>query len=88
VWSAISGLALAAGPVIGWALVGAWSWRGVFAFNAAIGVVALVGVRVILPEVVTPRHQRLDIPGVFWGAAALTAATFATIEGETQGYGV
>jgi EmrB/QacA subfamily drug resistance transporter len=88
VWSAISGLALAAGPVIGGALVGAWSWRGVFAFNVAIGVVALAGVRLILPESVTPRHQRLDIPGFFWAAAAVTAATFATIEGETQGYHV
>ena len=44
VWAAVSGLALAAGPVIGGALVGLWSWRAVFVFNVVAGVVALVGV--------------------------------------------
>lgn len=86
VWSAISGLALAAGPVIGGALVGVWSWRAVFLFNVAIGIVALIGVWRILPEITTPARRRLDTAGFFWAAAALTAATFATIEGETEGY--
>jgi EmrB/QacA subfamily drug resistance transporter len=86
VWSAIAGLALAAGPVIGGLLVGAWSWRAIFVFNVIVGAVAILGVRVILPEVLTPRRQRLDIAGFFWGAIAITSATFATIVGETEGY--
>lgn len=87
VWSAISGLALAAGPVIGGLLVGVWSWRAVFVFNVAVGLIAIVGVRTILPEIVTPRRQRLDVGGFFWAAASVTAAVFATILGETDGYG-
>ncbi|HET9077294.1 MAG TPA: MFS transporter [Acidimicrobiales bacterium] len=87
VWSAISGLALAAGPIIGGLLVGVWSWRGVFAFNVAAGVLAVIGVRAVLPEFITPRRQRLDLGGFFWAAVAVTAATFATIFGETEGYG-
>lgn len=87
VWSAISGLALAAGPIIGGLLVGVWSWRGVFVFNVAAGVIAIAGVRAVLPEFATPRSQRLDVGGFFWAAAAVTAATFATILGETSGYG-
>ena len=87
VWSAISGLALAAGPVIGGLLVGAWSWRAVFVFNVAAGAVAMVGVRVVLPESVAPSRRRLDLGGFFWAAVAVTAATFATILGETSGYG-
>ena len=42
VWAAVSGLALALGPVIGGALVGVWSWRGIFWFNLAFGLAALV----------------------------------------------
>jgi EmrB/QacA subfamily drug resistance transporter len=87
VWSAVSGLALAAGPVIGGALVGLWSWRAVFVFNIVLGLIALVGVRVILPESVNERRRRIDVPGFILGAVALIAATFATISGETYGYG-
>jgi EmrB/QacA subfamily drug resistance transporter len=87
VWSAVSGLALAAGPVIGGALVGLWSWRAVFVFNVVLGVIALLGVHLILPEIVNENRRRLDVAGFFLGAAALTAGTFAIIAGETSGYG-
>jgi EmrB/QacA subfamily drug resistance transporter len=86
VWSAVSGLALAAGPVIGGALVGLWSWRAVFVFNVVIGVIALIGVRVILPESHNEQRRRLDVAGFLLAAAALIAGTFATIAGETYGY--
>ncbi|MGH9114328.1 MAG: MFS transporter, partial [Acidimicrobiales bacterium] len=86
VWSAVSGLALALGPVIGGALVGLWSWRLVFVFNIAVGLLALAGVRAVLPEIVTPTRRRFDVPGFLLGAFAITAATFATIVGETEGY--
>ena len=42
VWAAVSGLALALGPVIGGAIVGAWSWRGIFWFNLFFGLAALL----------------------------------------------
>jgi EmrB/QacA subfamily drug resistance transporter len=86
VWAAVSGLALAAGPVVGGALVGLWSWRAVFVFNVAVGLVAIAGVYVILPEVANHDRRRLDVGGFVLGASALTAATFATIAGETSGY--
>ena len=38
VWAAVSGLALALGPVIGGALVGFSSWRAIFWFNLGFGV--------------------------------------------------
>ena len=86
VWSAISGLALAAGPVVGGVLVGIWSWRAVFVFNVVLGLVALAGVRLILPESSSPTRRRLDEWGFFWAAMAVTAAVFATIFGETDGF--
>lgn len=87
VWSAISGLALAAGPVIGGVLVGLWSWRAIFFFNVVVGVVALVGVRLTLPEFRSESRRRLDEGGFFWAATAVTAAVFATMFGETHGFG-
>lgn len=89
VWSAIAGLALAAGPVIGGILVGIWSWRAVFWFNVIVGLVSLAGVKLVLPEIVSDQRRRrpLDERGFFWAAAAVTAAVFATIFGETEGFG-
>ncbi|MGH9299306.1 MAG: MFS transporter [Acidimicrobiales bacterium] len=87
VWAAVSGLALAAGPVIGGALVGLWSWRAVFWFNLFFGLVALAGAALILPENADPqRGRRFDYLGFLLGAGSLACATFATIAGETAGY--
>jgi EmrB/QacA subfamily drug resistance transporter len=85
-WAAVSGLALALGPVIGGGLVGFWSWRAVFWFNLAFGAVALVAAAIVLPERADPVKARLDWGGFILGAAALATATFATIMGETAGY--
>jgi EmrB/QacA subfamily drug resistance transporter len=86
VWAAVSGLALALGPVIGGVLAGVWSWRAVFWFNLFFGLVALAGAAWVLPENADPGNRRLDIPGFVLGAGALASASFAVIAGETAGY--
>jgi EmrB/QacA subfamily drug resistance transporter len=86
-WTAISGLALAAGPIIGGTLVGVWNWRAVFWFNLFFGALALAGAAVVLPESSDPRRdRRFDYGGFVLGAASLGCATFAVIAGETSGY--
>jgi EmrB/QacA subfamily drug resistance transporter len=87
VWAAVSGLALAVGPVLGGALVGVWSWRAIFWFNQAFGLTALAAAAVILPESADPDARRVDTAGALLGAAALAALVFAVIEGESAGYG-
>jgi EmrB/QacA subfamily drug resistance transporter len=86
IWAAVSGLALALGPVIGGVLVGLWSWHAVFWFNLIFGALAFVAAAIVLPENADPVRARLDLPGFFLGALALGSATFATISGETAGY--
>ena len=86
VWAAISGLALAAGPVIGGVLVGLWSWRAVFWFNLFFGLLALAGAIAVLPENSDPSRREKDIGGFAFGIAGTACATFATIAGETSGY--
>ncbi|MCK4176644.1 MFS transporter [Aciditerrimonas ferrireducens] len=85
-WAAVSGLALATGPVIGGVLAGAWSWRAIFWFNVAFGLLALVAGAALLPESADPDGRGLDVPGALLGAAALGCLSFGVILGETHGY--
>lgn len=85
-WAATSGLALAMGPVIGGALVGAWNWRGIFWFNLAFGLLVVGMAAVVLPESAEPDAHRVDTAGTLLGAAGLSALTFAVILGENAGF--
>ncbi|MGH3266365.1 MAG: MFS transporter, partial [Trebonia sp.] len=87
VWAAVSGLALAIGPVVAGALVGASGWRAIFWFNLAFGVLAFFLALICVPESSDPQGRRLDLAGMLLGAAALGAASFAVIQGEISGYG-
>jgi EmrB/QacA subfamily drug resistance transporter len=86
VWAAVSGLALALGPVIGGALVGAWNWRALFWFNLVFGLAALILAAVVLPESADPGAYRVDTAGALLGAAVLATLMFAIIDAETAGF--
>ena len=86
VWAAVSGLALALGPVIGGALVGFSSWRAIFWFNLGFGVVAFVLAAVAVPETSDRQGRRIDVLGFLFGAAFLACLSFAVIQGEESGY--
>ncbi len=86
-WSAISGLALALGPVVGGILVGAGGWEAVFWFNLAAGVVLLVAVWSFVPDSRDPQPGRIDFAGFVLGTAGIGCVIFAAISGEYRGYG-
>jgi EmrB/QacA subfamily drug resistance transporter len=86
VWAAVSGFSLALGPVLGGALVGAWSWRGIFWFDVTFGVAALVIAARVLPESADAGAGRVDTPGFVLGAGGLAALIFGIINGESAGY--
>ncbi|MEV0820167.1 MFS transporter [Nonomuraea rubra] len=54
-WAAITGSALAAGPLIGGLLVGLYGWRAVFLLNPPIALISLLAMR----KVVSPRGSRV-----------------------------
>ena len=85
-WSAVSGLALAAGPVIGGLLVGASGWRAIFWFNLAVGIVLLLAVWKLVPDSRDPEPGGIDLAGFSLGTAGIFCLVFAGISGEYHGY--
>ena len=88
VWTAVSGVALAMGPVIGGALIGEFgTWRAIFWFNLIVGGLGLIGVIAVLPENSDPAAHRVDSAGTAFGVLALSALAFAVILAENSGFG-
>jgi EmrB/QacA subfamily drug resistance transporter len=86
VWAAVSGLALALGPVIGGILVGVSDWRAIFWFNLAVGAVSFAMALAWVPETSDRGGRRIDVAGIVLGAVTLANASFAVIQGEQSGY--
>jgi EmrB/QacA subfamily drug resistance transporter len=87
VWGAITGLAVAVGPVIGGALTTGLSWRWIFLVNVPIGVVAVVLSLARVEESRQPRAPRPDVLGVITFSGALGALVYALIKVEAKGWG-
>ncbi len=86
IWAAVTGLALAAGPVVGGILVGIWNWRAIFWFNLVFGLLALLVAAKVLPESADPDANRVDTSGTLLGATALAALVFGIIGAESAGF--
>ncbi len=86
IWAGISGLALAAGPLIGGFLIQIASWPAIFFVNLPIGVLAFIFGWRILAESRNPDARRVDIVGQALVVAGLGALTYALIEGEADGW--
>jgi DHA2 family methylenomycin A resistance protein-like MFS transporter len=78
VWAAVSGAALAAGPIAGGLLVGLAGWRAVFLVNVPLAAVVLA--LVAGPAVHCPTgERRVDWAGQFAACAGLALGTDALI---------
>src|SRR5579884_1524629 len=66
-WAAVSGAALALGPIIAGLIMAVASWREVFWFNLGFGVLALVAAALTVPESSDPQGRRFDLPGTVLG---------------------
>ncbi len=85
-WSGISGVALAAGPLLGGLLIQVGSWPLIFWVNLPIGVIALALAWPKLAESSNPNAQRIDLPGQLLVIAGLTCLVLALIESSSQGW--
>jgi EmrB/QacA subfamily drug resistance transporter len=86
-WSGLSGVATAAGPLLGGYLITAASWRWIFFINLPIAALVVVLGAQHVPESRDPAVTgRLDTSGALLAVAFLTGLTFALIEGPTLGW--
>jgi EmrB/QacA subfamily drug resistance transporter len=75
VWGAVTGVALAIGPLIGGLVVEGLNWRWIFLINVPVGIVLLVLTLRGVPESRSDNPDPLDLTGsLFFGAACLFAA--------------
>ncbi|MEU4249922.1 MFS transporter [Amycolatopsis sp. NPDC026612] len=81
IWAGVSALALAAGPVLGGAVVAAAGWRPVFWLNVPVVLAAAWATRRLVPRGERAPGRRVDFAGVATAAPALGAGVYAVIAG-------
>jgi EmrB/QacA subfamily drug resistance transporter len=85
-WSAVSGLGVAIGPVAGGWLLTHFSWDSIFLVNLPIVAVALVAGRWLIPASGSAGSGRLDLAGAALSVAAFTGLTYTIIEAPSHGW--
>jgi predicted MFS family arabinose efflux permease len=85
-WAATSGLAVAAGAVVGGLLLGHFSWGSIFLVNVPVVAVAMVLVGWVVPTSRDTTLHRFDPLGVLLSVAGVTVLVWAVIEGPVHGW--
>ena len=75
IWGATAGVATIAGPVVGGWLVTDFGWRWIFFVNLPVGIIALIGAAIVMPNLKLNRRHRLDWIGTLLASAGLFLIT-------------
>jgi EmrB/QacA subfamily drug resistance transporter len=86
VWGAITGLAVAIGPLLGGILTTGISWRWIFFVNAPIGIAAVIISVLKVSESREPRASGPDWPGFVLFTLALASLIYALIESNQKSF--
>jgi len=87
VWGAITGVAVAIGPIVGGALVSGLSWRWIFFVNLPVGAIALALTVTRVAESRNERARQPDWPGFVLFSGALACLVYGLIESGRNGFG-
>jgi EmrB/QacA subfamily drug resistance transporter len=84
-WGAISGLAIALGPLVGGAIVEGLSWQWIFWLNVPLGIALVPLAAILLTESHGP-DAALDLPGLGLASTGLLALVWGLVNGNDQGW--
>ncbi|MBV8734235.1 MAG: DHA2 family efflux MFS transporter permease subunit, partial [Solirubrobacterales bacterium] len=85
IWSGISGVAVALGPLVGGAVVEAASWHWIFWINVPIGLALVPLARSRLAESHGP-SRRLDLRGLALGSSGLFGIVYGLVRSQSLGW--
>jgi EmrB/QacA subfamily drug resistance transporter len=86
IWGAVSGIAVAFGPVVGGALLQHFWYGSIFLVNVPIVVVTLIAGQLLIPRLPRIREHRFDVRGMLLSTAGVTSLVLAIIEGPQWGW--
>src|SRR3954453_8917477 len=86
-WGAITGAAIALGPIVGGWLLQAFNWRSIFVAMTPVAAVAGVLVARYVPTSRDPRAPRIDRGGFVLSSAMISLLIFTIIEAPNHGGG-
>ncbi|HEY3869939.1 MAG TPA: MFS transporter [Actinocrinis sp.] len=86
IWSAVSGLGVAIGPVAGGLLLAHFGWDSIFLVNLPLTALALIAGHWLVPASRAPLARRLDPAGALASVAAFTLLTWALIAAPASGW--
>src|SRR5436305_5515368 len=85
-WGAITGAAIALGPIVGGWLLEAFDWASIFIAMAPVAALAILLVLASVPGSKNPDAAAADIPGLVLSAAAMGLLVFTIIEAPDYGW--
>ncbi|MCJ8012202.1 MFS transporter [Paenibacillus sp. KQZ6P-2] len=86
IWAAVTGAAMAAGPVVGGLLVDSFGWRSIFLLNVPLAGISLIMTFLLVRETDRKPRKYFDLGGQITAIVAIAALSFGLMEGETYGW--
>jgi EmrB/QacA subfamily drug resistance transporter len=85
-WSAVSGLGIVVGPILGGWLVEHFAWNAIFLVNVPVVLAGICAILAVVPESKAPSAPRLDPIGAILSIAGLVTLVYGIIEVPSRGW--
>ncbi|WP_406014026.1 MFS transporter [Streptomyces sp. NBC_00984] len=86
IWSTVSSLGFAVGPLIGGVMLNHFWWGAIFLINIPVAVIGLVAVARLVPESKNPSGERPDLLGALLSTIGMASVVYAIISGPAHGW--